>query len=99
MNALVLVFAALLVFAIGYRFYGLFLANKALVLDKGRATPAVVLNDGHDYQPTNKFVLFGHHFAAIAGAGPLMREGCGREPRRGDPGRVRRSILDRACGV
>ena len=72
MNALVLVFAAMLIFAIGYRFYGLFLANKALVLDKGRATPAVVLNDGHDYQPTNKFVLFGHHFAAIAAAGPLL---------------------------
>ncbi len=72
MNALVLVFAAMLVFAIGYRFYGLFLANKALVLDKSRATPAVVFNDGHDYQPTNKFVLFGHHFAAIAAAGPLL---------------------------
>src|SRR5512142_2965960 len=72
MNALVLVFAALLVFAIGYRFYGLFLAKKALVLDPGRATPAVLFNDGHDYQPTNKFVLFGHHFAAIAAAGPLL---------------------------
>ncbi len=72
MNALVLVFAAMLVFAIGYRFYGLYLANKALVLDKSRATPAVVFNDGHDYQPTNKFVLFGHHFAAIAAAGPLL---------------------------
>ncbi len=72
MNALVLVFTALLVFAIGYRFYGLFLARNALVLDGRRATPAVVLNDGHDYQPTNKYVLFGHHFAAIAAAGPLL---------------------------
>ncbi len=72
MNALVLVFTALLVFAIGYRFYGIFLANKALVLDQRRATPAVVLDDGHDYQPTNKYVLFGHHFAAIAAAGPLL---------------------------
>jgi carbon starvation protein len=72
MNALVLVFTALLVFAIGYRFYGLFLARNALVLDGRRATPAVVFNDGHDYQPTNKYVLFGHHFAAIAAAGPLL---------------------------
>jgi carbon starvation protein len=72
MNALVLVFTALLVFAIGYRFYGLYLANKALVLDNRRATPARVFDDGHDYQPTNKFVLFGHHFAAIAAAGPLL---------------------------
>src|SRR5271169_1277683 len=72
MNALVLVFVALLVFAIGYRFYGIFLAQKVLVLDQRRATPAVVMNDGHDYQPTNKFVLFGHHFAAIAAAGPLL---------------------------
>jgi carbon starvation protein len=72
MNALVLVFTALLVFAIGYRFYGIFLARKVLVLDGARATPAVVLDDGHDYQPTNKYVLFGHHFAAIAAAGPLL---------------------------
>jgi carbon starvation protein len=72
MNALVLVFAALLVFAIGYRFYGIFLAQKVLILDKRRATPALVMDDGHDYQPTNKFVLFGHHFAAIAAAGPLL---------------------------
>src|SRR5271169_2536613 len=72
MNALVLVFVALLVFAIGYRFYGIFLAQKVLVLDKRRATPAIVMDDGHDYQPTNKFVLFGHHFAAIAAAGPLL---------------------------
>jgi carbon starvation protein len=72
MNALVLVFTALLVFAIGYRLYGIFLARRVLVLDSKRATPAVVLDDGHDYQPTNKYVLFGHHFAAIAAAGPLL---------------------------
>jgi len=72
MNALVLVFTALLVFAIGYRFYGVFLAKRALVLDGRRATPAIVFDDGHDYQPTNKYVLFGHHFAAIAAAGPLL---------------------------
>jgi carbon starvation protein len=72
MNSLVLVFTALLVFAIGYRFYGIFLARRVLMLDAGRATPAVVLDDGHDYLPTNKYVLFGHHFAAIAAAGPLL---------------------------
>jgi carbon starvation protein len=72
MNALVLVFVALLVFAIGYRYYGMFLAYKVLVLDKRRATPALLMDDGHDYQPTNKFILFGHHFAAIAAAGPLL---------------------------
>ena len=72
MNALVLVFTALLLFAIAYRFYGLFLANKVLGLDAGRATPAVVVADGHDYHKTNKYVLFGHHFAAIAAAGPLL---------------------------
>ena len=71
MNALVLVFTALLVFAIAYRFYGLFLANKVLQLN-GRATPAVYMADGVDYHKTNKYVLFGHHFAAIAAAGPLL---------------------------
>src|ERR1035437_8265658 len=72
MNSLVLVFTALLVFAIGYRFYGIFLARRVLMLDAGRATPAAVSEDGHDYLPTNKYVLFGHHFAAIAAAGPLL---------------------------
>ncbi|MDR2232740.1 MAG: carbon starvation protein A [Tannerella sp.] len=71
-NALTLIFAALLVFAIGYRFYGLFLANKVLKLDAKRVTPAVEYADGHDYVPTHKNVLFGHHFAAIAAAGPLV---------------------------
>ena len=72
MNSLTLVFAALCVFAIGYRFYGLFIANKVLNLREERLTPAVTLADGHDYHKTNKYVLFGHHFAAIAAAGPLL---------------------------
>lgn len=72
MNALTLVIIALCVFAIGYRFYGLFLANKVLGLKPERPTPAVTMADGHDYVKTNKFVLFGHHFAAIAAAGPLL---------------------------
>lgn len=72
MNAITLVFASLCVFAIAYRFYGLFLANKVLRLDAARVTPAVKFADGHDYVSTNKNVLFGHHFAAIAAAGPLV---------------------------
>ena len=72
MNALTLVFASLCIFAIAYRIYGIFLANKVLKLDRNRATPAVKYADGHDYVATNKNVLFGHHFAAIAAAGPLV---------------------------
>jgi carbon starvation protein len=72
MNALTLVFVALIVFAIGYRFYGLMLANKALQLSNDRITPALKFADGRDYVATNKNVLFGHHFAAIAAAGPLV---------------------------
>ena len=72
MNALTLIFAALCVFAIAYRFYGIFIANKVMNLRDDRVTPAVALADGHDYVKTNKFVLFGHHFAAIAAAGPLL---------------------------
>src|SRR6516164_4819962 len=72
MNALTLVFAALCIFALAYRFYGLFIAQKVLQLDDRRVTPAIALADGHDYHKTNKFVLFGHHFAAIAAAGPLL---------------------------
>ena len=71
-NALTLVFAALCIFAIAYRVYGIFLANKVLRLDAGRITPAVRFADGHDYVKTNEFVLYGHHFAAIAAAGPLV---------------------------
>lgn len=72
MNALTLVFTALCVFALAYRYYGLFIANKVLNLQSERATPAVTQADGHDYVATNKYVLFGHHFAAIAAAGPLL---------------------------
>ena len=57
---------------IAYRFYSTFIAEKALGLDDSRPTPAVRRNDGLDYVPTDKYVLFGHHFAAIAGAGPLV---------------------------
>ena len=72
MNALTLVFAALCIFALAYRFYGLFIANRVLQLNGDRATPAITMADGHDYHKTNRFVLFGHHFAAIAAAGPLL---------------------------
>ena len=71
-NALWLVTAAACFYAISYRFYSAFLAAKVLALDERRRTPALRLNDGLDYDPTNKWVLFGHHFAAIAGAGPLI---------------------------
>ncbi|EAL4711901.1 TPA: carbon starvation protein A [Campylobacter lari] len=71
-SAIYLVIAALCIYIIGYRFYGRYIAYKVLELDKNRATPAVVKNDGCDFVPTNKIVLFGHHFAAIAGAGPLV---------------------------
>ncbi len=72
MNAVTLVFAALCIFAIAYRLYGLFIANKVLGLRADRPTPAQTCADGHDYVKTNKFVLYGHHFAAIAAAGPLL---------------------------
>ncbi len=72
MNSLTLIFATACVFAIAYRFYGLFLANRVMNLREERDTPAINYEDGHDYMPTNKYVLFGHHFAAIAAAGPLL---------------------------
>jgi carbon starvation protein len=71
-NAAWLVIASLCIYLIGYRYYALFLAKTALGINGGRATPAVRHNDGLDYVPTNKYVLYGHHFAAIAGAGPLV---------------------------
>ena len=71
-NAAWLVVAAVCVYFIAYRFYGLFVANRALGVDGARPTPAYRHNDGLDYVPTNRYVLFGHHFAAIAGAGPLV---------------------------
>jgi len=72
MNTLPLILAALCVFAIGYRYYSAFVTAKVLVLDDRRRTPAHVHEDGHNYVPSPKWVLFGHHFAAIAGAGPLV---------------------------
>lgn len=72
MNVLPLILTALLVMVIAYRYYSYFLATKVVMLDDRRSTPAHLLNDGHNYHPTNKWVLMGHHFAAIAGAGPLI---------------------------
>src|SRR6478672_13795954 len=72
MHALPLLIGALCVVTIGYRYYSAFIAAKVLVLDDSRVTPAHRLQDGHNYVPTNKWVLFGHHFAAITGAGPLV---------------------------
>ena len=71
-NAIWLVAAAIATFVIAYRFYSRYIADTALKLDPSRATPAQRRNDGLDYVPTDKWVLFGHHFAAIAGAGPLV---------------------------
>jgi Carbon starvation protein CstA len=71
-NALWIVIAAGCIYAIAYRFYAAFIATKVLTLDPRSVTPALRLTDGVDYDPTNKWVLFGHHFAAIAGAGPLI---------------------------
>ena len=71
-NALWIVVAAVSVYLVAFRYYSRFIANKVMRLDPQRVTPAVRLNDGLDYVPTNKYVLFGHHFAAIAGAGPLV---------------------------
>jgi len=71
-NAVWLVAAAVCVYLVAYRFYSLYIAETVLRLDPKRTTPAVQHNDGLDYVPTNRYVLFGHHFAAIAGAGPLV---------------------------
>ena len=71
-NAVWLVTAAVTVYLIAYRFYSKYIAERVLQLDDDRITPAVRHNDGMDYVPTNKWVLYGHHFAAIAGAGPLV---------------------------
>jgi len=71
-NAIWFVAAAVCVYAIGYRFYSSFLAAKVFTLDDTRLTPAERINDGRDFVPTNRWVVFGHHFAAIAGPGPLI---------------------------
>ncbi len=72
MNTFPIMLGTLCVFAIGYRYYSAFIATKVLVLDDRRTTPSHVYEDGHNYVPSPKWVLFGHHFAAIAGAGPLV---------------------------
>src|SRR5213596_2336144 len=71
-NALWIIVAGLCAFAISYRFYSKWLASKVLVLNDARATPALVQNDGKDFVPTSRWIVFGHHFAAIAGPGPLV---------------------------
>src|SRR5260370_8238817 len=70
-SAMWLVVAAVCAYALGYRFYSKFLAAKALALDAMRATPAERLENGRDFMPTNKLVVFGHHFPATSGPGPL----------------------------
>lgn len=72
MNSLILLLAGSGIFVLGYRFYSAFISAKILVFDEKRKTPANELNNGFDYVPTNKYILFGHHFASIAGAGPLI---------------------------
>src|SRR5262245_25527237 len=71
-RALPLLLGILCLLAIAYRYYSAFLAARVAALDNARATPAHQFNDGQNYHPTNKWVLFGHHFAAISGAGPLI---------------------------
>src|SRR4029079_19606292 len=72
MRALYLILPILGILAIAYRYYSAFIAARLMVLDDNRVTPAHQLNDGRNYHPTHRLVLFGHHFAAIAGAGPLI---------------------------
>src|SRR5260221_4325870 len=72
MHAMPVLIAVLCLMAIAYRYYSAFLAARVAALDDSRVTPARRLNDGQNYHPTSKWVLFGHHFAAISGAGPLI---------------------------
>src|SRR3954465_4875558 len=72
MSAMPVMIGVLCVMAIAYRYYSAFLAARVASLDDSRETPAIALSDGQNYHPTNKWVLFGHHFAAISGAGPLI---------------------------
>jgi len=71
-NSMWLVAASVCMYLLGYRFYASFIAAKVMALNDSRATPGERLRDGHDYEPTNKWIVFGHHFAAIAGPGPLV---------------------------
>src|SRR5438067_8673499 len=72
MSAMPVMIVVLCLMAIAYRYYSAFLAARVAALDPNRRTPAIEFNDGHNFHPTNKWVLFGHHFAAISGAGPLI---------------------------
>jgi len=72
MSTLTVLIVVLCIYALAYRYYSAFITAKVLILDDARTTPAHTLRDGHNYTPTPKWVLFGHHFAAIAGAGPLV---------------------------
>ena len=72
MRALYVILPVLGILAIAYRYYSAFIAARVMALDDSRPTPAHIRNDGQNYHPTNRFVLFGHHFAAITGAGPLI---------------------------
>src|SRR5690242_19600327 len=71
-NAMWIVVAAVCIYAIGYRFYSAWITARVLSVDATRATPALRLNDGRDFVPTHRWIVFGHHFAAIAGPGPLI---------------------------
>src|SRR6476646_9522033 len=71
-NSTWLVVASVCTYLVGYRFYARFVAARVMALDDKRATPSERLRDGHDFEPTNKWIVFGHHFAAIAGPGPLV---------------------------
>src|SRR5271166_369383 len=72
MHAMPVMLGVLAVLAVAYRYYSAFLAARVAALDDSRTTPAHVHNDGQNFDPTNRWVLFGHHFAAISGAGPLI---------------------------
>src|SRR5687767_11932349 len=72
MRALYVILPVLCILTIAYRYYSAFIAARIMVLDDARVTPAHIRNDGHNYHPTHRLVLFGHHFAAITGAGPLI---------------------------
>ncbi len=71
-NSIWLVLAAACTYVVGFRFYAKFIAARVMALNDDRATPAERLRNGHDFEPTNKWIVFGHHFAAIAGPGPLV---------------------------
>ena len=71
-NAIWFIIASVCIYLIAYRFYAAWVATKVLVLDSNQQTPAIKFNDGKDFIPTDKWIVFGHHFAAIAGPGPLV---------------------------